>query len=520
MPSATTTSTTTLRSKPIHIPKLTYRNAAPPLHSRDDSAGSIPTLSSAHTNDSAPLSRSSYNSRLSFRNGLSYTSRESTSTFSTSASSLTVSTPPSSPGLPEQQYSGPFSNGESPSAGASGFGETPTKTGRKKGGSIFSFFALKEPSTQAFADFQEQARRQAAAKNGRPIAVGLPGVSSAKLPPTVPKVNSKWDGVPETAKDKHKRNPSSQKRTGITGLAGGPPRRSTSTLSSISTSGRSGTMVSQDSNGREQNNLNGTVPKTRSAGASSSDLSSQSHAPGSKPQSLKSPSTASLLTTTSFFLPEIPSQYAKDAPPVQRHQPSLAQRSTTLASSSSEARKSTNTHQTNFSMSSNDYNNADQGTQLPLPLPPFPIEVVLRSSGAGVLGPPMTTKRKPKAHAFPAGEAEPMKTPETEFAPSILKREPVPDSTPIRPPMNSYPVNSFPNPAILSPISACVPTRHPETSRPKLERGLSSRSQESTPWELEQSNPGVPNHIQSTPQPVYQSGKKFFRRGIKSVFSK
>ncbi|KAI9702025.1 MAG: hypothetical protein M1836_001369 [Candelina mexicana] len=520
MLSATST-TTTLQSKPMHIPKLTYRNAAPPPHNREDSSDSIPTLSSAFTNDSAPLSRPPHISRLSFRNGLSYTPRESTSTFSTSASSLTVSTPPSSPGLSEHQYTEAFPNGESPTEASSGSPAKSSKGGNKKGGSIFNFFALKEPSTQAFVDFQEQARRQAAAKNGRPTAVGLPGVSSAKLPPTVPKVNSKWDGVPETAKDKHKRKSSSLGRKGITGLAGGPSRRSSSTRNSSSSRGRSGSMLSQGSNSSGQYSWDEDFPGSGSAGASSSDLSlSKGHAPSANSHSLKSPSTTSLPTMTSFFLPEIPQQYVNNYPPVQRDQQPLAQRPATSASSPSEARAGTNRHRSHVSISSNGHSKDSSNPKLSEPIPPFPVEVVIKSSGAGVLGPPMTTKRKPKPRALPAREAEPNKKPESKSYPPISKCESIPTSTPIRPPITSYSVKPGTNPGSNTLSGADIPVKHFESFRPTYERGWSCRSQNSTPWEFESPKIELQNRDQCTPQAVHASSKSFFRRGIKSMFNR
>lgn len=90
--------------------------------------------------------------------------------------------------------------------------ETPPPMGdvkKKKHSSLFGFLSLKEPSTSALEDFARQQQKQAAAKGGRATAVGMPGISSQKLPPTVPKVNSKWDGLPSPVRDKAKssRNP-------------------------------------------------------------------------------------------------------------------------------------------------------------------------------------------------------------------------------------------------------------------------------------------------------------------------
>lgn len=76
------------------------------------------------------------------------------------------------------------------------------KRSKKKGKSFFNFFSVKEPSQQAFEDYQRHMRKKGATSDGRSASIGLMGVSSAKMPPTVPKVNSKWDGVPQALKEK------------------------------------------------------------------------------------------------------------------------------------------------------------------------------------------------------------------------------------------------------------------------------------------------------------------------------
>lgn len=78
--------------------------------------------------------------------------------------------------------------------------EQKTKTNKKKGTGMLGFLTLKEPSASAWEDFAEAQKRAAAQKGGRSSAVGMPGVSSQKLPNFVPKTNSKWDGLPDNAK--------------------------------------------------------------------------------------------------------------------------------------------------------------------------------------------------------------------------------------------------------------------------------------------------------------------------------
>lgn len=72
--------------------------------------------------------------------------------------------------------------------------EVPKK---KRGKGFLDFLAIKEPSTKAFEEFAEQQRQQLKEKGtDRPF-----GVSSKRLPPEVPKVNSRWDGLPDDKRD-------------------------------------------------------------------------------------------------------------------------------------------------------------------------------------------------------------------------------------------------------------------------------------------------------------------------------
>ncbi|OJD33840.1 ca2+-modulated nonselective cation channel polycystin [Diplodia corticola] len=66
---------------------------------------------------------------------------------------------------------------------------------RKKGSSFFSFLAVKEPTSGALEQYAELQRKQATAKGTSFMA----GVSSQKLPLEVPRVNTKWDGLPQMA---------------------------------------------------------------------------------------------------------------------------------------------------------------------------------------------------------------------------------------------------------------------------------------------------------------------------------
>ena len=161
--------------------------------------------------------------KLSYRNS-SYgcaDHRDSFSTISTAYTQGNASTVPASPGCssflssasltPDSKLSDQeISHGSPPPI------NTPSTTSRtpspkpltessaeakKKGTSLLSFFSVKEPSAQAFEDYQKQMRKKAQTSNNRALIAGLPGVSSAKLPETVPKVNSRWDGIPESQRE-------------------------------------------------------------------------------------------------------------------------------------------------------------------------------------------------------------------------------------------------------------------------------------------------------------------------------
>ncbi|KAL8714400.1 MAG: hypothetical protein Q9220_001733 [cf. Caloplaca sp. 1 TL-2023] len=157
-----------------------------------------------------------YMPRLSYRHYPSSTSISENSiiTVGTDSSAATISTCATSPrfssfnGSPRSFH---FSEGPASSFGSDGASEgnpspaflSPRATKEtKKKSSIFKFFTVKEPSTQAFEAYQEQMKKRGITQTGRANAVGLPGVSSARLPSTVPKVNSKWDGVPQTTRDR------------------------------------------------------------------------------------------------------------------------------------------------------------------------------------------------------------------------------------------------------------------------------------------------------------------------------
>lgn len=70
---------------------------------------------------------------------------------------------------------------------------------KKKTSSVLGFLSLKEPSQAALDHIVQQQRKQNSGSSTPPSAAYHTG---QKLPPYVPKVNSKWDGVPESVKQR------------------------------------------------------------------------------------------------------------------------------------------------------------------------------------------------------------------------------------------------------------------------------------------------------------------------------
>ncbi|KAH6878792.1 hypothetical protein BKA58DRAFT_453031 [Alternaria rosae] len=75
---------------------------------------------------------------------------------------------------------------------------------KKKKGSVLGFLSLKEPSQVALEQFKEQQRKQNLnSGTSTPQSRASSNYVGQKLPNSVPKVNSKWDGVPESVKHRY-----------------------------------------------------------------------------------------------------------------------------------------------------------------------------------------------------------------------------------------------------------------------------------------------------------------------------
>ena len=412
-----------LRS-PVNMPKLLYRNPS--------------------TTSSAP-------STLKSQDSLSLNSTSSASTLSvpTSPVGFPISPSPVSPTVPTVRFNRPPPTGSSPLKPQMQQQLTPADAGnqpkakKSKASSFRNFFGAKEPSTQAWLDYQSTLRKQQAAHNGRSVAVGLPMVSTAKLPANVPKVNSKWDGVPEALKQKQK----ASKRQGSIADARSPtsPAFTGTSLRKFSTHS---TRSSETCGSRNSSILSSSPGFFTTRGKVNTDdltrnltrVGLDGHGNNSSP----STSTASLPEITPNFYLDMPvrgnypvaiHEIERRESDVKRGAPSLSMSPglTPLELSPMTPPASSPFIPTGLSgpIPTTKFGASDIQTTV-LTLTPAD-KVILNSSGPHILGPPVSALRKAKHTLSPDGEVQSGNKPAFELK-SILKRE----ATLVRPSLSEY----------------------------------------------------------------------------------
>lgn len=151
----------TARPPPVRIPKLKYRNPLPSGEVSTTSQSERPTVSESQA--------------------FSVVTQMSSDTASLASPSLASTT-----------------------SSVASSNDAKSSRKKKKTSSVLSFLSLKEPSQSALDQFAEQQRKQA---TGKASAASLSNTSSyfvnQKLPRNVPKVNSKWDGIPGAKNNRH-----------------------------------------------------------------------------------------------------------------------------------------------------------------------------------------------------------------------------------------------------------------------------------------------------------------------------
>lgn len=193
-------------------------------------------------------------------------------------------------------------------------GSSSTLSQKKKASILGGFFA-KEASSKAL----EQFAAQLTAQHGELSPRSVPGVSSAKMPDYVPKVNSKWDGVPESVrlrekeekeKEKQKRRDSRRLSINLTGRSQSLDSKERVKRSSTSDRGQSNsTLNSSECNASSvhQRETTYSPPSSVSQLSSQKPLASEQESKqparpvSERSQSLRSPSGSSLPEITCLF---------------------------------------------------------------------------------------------------------------------------------------------------------------------------------------------------------------------------
>jgi hypothetical protein len=281
----------------VHVPRLAYRNSQFSDYLTAGSRHSTSTNGRGPTSNTAAIA----------------------STVVTSPSEVEIGLP--SPGLSILTSSSSHSStSRSPTVRSSGMSASPQLVKSKKKNSFLGTLFTKEPSTDAFVQMQNESRKHMAENPGRINPPGMSGVSSFKIPEHVPKVNSKWDGMPQKGNDHYdhtKRDSStnsrgsSSKGSSTRSRSVGPNRRGSHSRhlsGSTNISKRSGHTRSRSS-ARQDEKRADMGEATRAAENVSSSNGVRDARPKSmsiRSQTLRSSSGSSLPYMTSFFPNDIP----------------------------------------------------------------------------------------------------------------------------------------------------------------------------------------------------------------------
>ena len=393
--------------------------------------------------------------RLTYRNGPSTTSISDHSilTVGTESSGFSNSTCPTS--APPSTYAGSprscrFAEGALSPLSLDGASDTRTpsqipsfqvaREPKKKSSSFIKFFSVKEPSSQAFDAYQEQMKKRGTTQSGKANTVGLPGVSSAKLPPTVPKVNSKWDGVPQIKKDKPRdgdnlqRQSMSSVRRPLRTSQSDSSCRTMSTISSSSSTRsdlRSNGKLRFDNSSGNLSDIYGWESATQASGGPSVRI-----APDGTPSTAAGPPlsrTASSYTTRPPTIPESsPEPLLSPQAPSEALSNYPSPMSLPALPSPRTPNDSVPSLRLNSAHGNQSYSLPQKGTHFNNNEP-----AVLTSSGANVLGPPVSATRKPRASPFLAGEATEFTLPPATQLPPASRSEQAKVSPPTSTPTKS-----------------------------------------------------------------------------------
>ena len=413
-------------------------------------------------------------------------------TKSDNASSMTTSTQPASPTLTDPCPSPRYSRSESysqlegrpaSSTVSSTSSHSMEKPSRKKSGFFSGLFSVKEPSAQALMDYQKQMLKPEKSEHrGRPTAIGM-GVSSARLPPTVPKVNSKWDGVPQTVKEKEKKRQlaARQSMSFLTPSiktehsGSGKSNSSLGTSDSRRPSSRGtlgGASMYSTGSGNRLASLYGWEVTDYSSRRSSQDWTAEHR----RPSTSRSGSSrvgpiiqnGSVLPSDVPEPPKIPDAYLGESPtrpvgsptpPDHSHSPSLTPYNSSPATPCSPSPLKP------LASPNSEDGTVDNLKTTTIEAPASVDDVIIKSGGVGILAPPVAAKRRPKRPTLQSNAERP-KTSGTDSGPISIHK---PDACGIGTPPRSPPL----------PSSGL---RRANSARDRLSLGMTLKHQAVAPW--------------------------------------
>lgn len=467
---------------------------------------------------------------------LSYRTRscetESVSSASTGFSRSTSSTTPTSPlrsdfcpspRSPPSEMSLPFSPRQStfaPSTRSPGSSSTVPK---KQSNFFSSLFSVKEPSAQALQDYQRQLMKQG---GGRVTAVGIPGVSSAKLPATVPKVNSKWDGVPQIVKEKEKQQDTARL---CTSKSEGSQHRATSAADSSRrrlSRGTLGGVSVQSSSSNHLAELYGWETSSYQSGSSATDFAAE-HRPSTS-RTTSSWSAPSLQPNSSFPSRDTSQPSATPPTPTDLPLPSCCGSPDLPALSyspmltpydSSPATPDAPSPFTGLAPPLSEAVSHEKNMTTLLGVPGSAGEVIVKSAGVNILGPPAVAKRKPRPSPLQSSDQRPNTSGGGVQLNSILRREaPIQKDTPSpRPLPNSYFPTTITTPN-SDPSIKVLNRRNSTRERPGL--GMNLKNQMAAPWQLPEQSTAVNAKDERIVTPTPEGGQAAKRKSRMTLFKK
>lgn len=476
---------------------------------------------------------------------LSYRSKtcdaESISSASTGFTRSTASTTPTSPlhsnfcpspRRPPSEMSLPTSPRQSSFAPPAIYSKTTSSLPKKKSNFFSGLFSVKEPSAQALQNYQRQLMKQG---GGRITAVGMPGVSSAKLPTTVPRVNSKWDGVPQTLKEKEKQQEtagrlmSGSNRHLSTSWSGGSDHRPTSRADPSRKRLSRGTLGGASMQNGSSNNLAelyGWETNSYHSGSSTIDFAAE-HRP-MKSRTTSSQSAPPLQQDSSFpphdpprpptlLIPATelspPSPFGSPNPPPLSYSPLLT------PFESSPATPDAQPSFISLTSPKAEASSLENTEIIVLEAPGSAEEVIVKSAGVNILGPPAAAKRKPRPTPLQPSDQRPNTSgADCKFS-SILRREaPVQKETPSpRPPLASYFPDTMTTPNSASPAGLPV-SQH--SRRERLGLGMSLKNQIAVPWQSPEQATDVNAEGERIITPTPEGGQSLRRKSRMTLFKK